>query len=63
MKFSIDILWFDKNFKVITIKENVAPETYPAIFQPSARASYVVEANAGFAKEYNIKTGDTLEIR
>ncbi len=58
MHFALDILWLDKDFRIITIREHVAPDTYPTIFYPSELASYVLEVNEGFVGEHAIKVGD-----
>ena len=50
MKFSIDIIWMDQDKKVVKIKENVKPETYPESFCPEQPALYVLEVNAGVAR-------------
>lgn len=58
MKFPIDIVWFDDSWKIIDIKENIQPETYPEVSTSKEKARYAVEVNAGFAKKYEIKIGD-----
>jgi len=60
MRFSLDIVWMDKNFLVVDIEEGVTPDTYPKLFYPSQEASFVLELNAGQAKEYGITTGSRL---
>lgn len=60
MKFSIDVIWFDENYRVIDIVQGVRPESFPKTFKPPAPAKYVLEVNAGFTSEYEIKIGDTL---
>lgn len=62
MKFSIDIVWLDKNFTVVDIKSRVAPETYPEIFTPDRPALFVLEIPAGTAEDASLKFGDRLEI-
>ena len=58
MNFSIDILWFDEEKKVIDIKQNATPESYPELFYPSAPSLYVLEVNAGFTETHDIQVGD-----
>jgi len=61
---SLDIIWIDANGKVVFINENTKPCKglfCPAI-NPLAKAKYVLEINAGISKEFNIKTGDLVEI-
>ncbi len=58
MKFPIDIIWLDEDYKIIHIEEKVSPESYPKIFYPGEKSLYVIEMNAGFAKKYDIKLND-----
>jgi len=54
MRFSIDIIWLDSEWKVVDIKRNALPESYPDIFTPIKPAKYILEVNAGFVKENSI---------
>lgn len=63
MNFSIDIIWIDGEKKIIDITENVSPETFPKVFRPSKPAKFVLEVEAGFVKENNIKIGDKIQFR
>ncbi len=60
MNYSIDIIWFDKNKKVIHIEESIGPETYPRVFQPVSKSMYVLEVPAKTTKMKEIKMGDQL---
>jgi len=62
---SLDIIWLDKNKKVIFIKHNAQPcEADPCeTFGPSEKAKYVLEINSGLAKEIELKEGNYLEFR
>jgi uncharacterized membrane protein (UPF0127 family) len=62
MYFPIDIAWLDKQFRIIDIKSNVSPNTYPKSFRPEFPALYVLEVNAGFFKTNNIKAGELLRL-
>jgi uncharacterized membrane protein (UPF0127 family) len=62
MHFPLDILWLDKNYKVVHIVKNALPESYPEVYEPSVPARYVIEANIGFADQNNIKIGDIIKI-
>lgn len=63
MKFAIDIIWLDRNFNIVSIAPNVAPETYPdETFAPNAPSLYVLETNAGFAQKNDLKVGQKLDI-
>ena len=61
MRFPIDIMWLDDTGRVTEITENVSPNTYPQIFKPSQPIRYVLELNARFADNFNIKVGDSLK--
>mgnify|MGYP001575727381 CR=1 FL=1 len=62
MNFSIDVIWFDENLKVVFVKENFSPESYPEVAYPSVKALYVLETQAGLAEEHAISIGDELKI-
>ncbi len=60
MKFPIDIIWLDQSKRVIFIKTNVLPSSYPEIFVPNSPAKYVLETSAGFVGENNLKIGNEI---
>lgn len=62
MNFSIDIVWMDEKGKVIFVRENVSPETYPTLFTPPKPALYVLELNAGEARELGLTVGTKVDI-
>jgi len=62
MSFSIDMIWFDANWTVVGIQEDVLPSTYPQVFKPQAPALYVLEVPSGFTLLHNIKIGDSGKI-
>lgn len=62
MKFPLDVVWFDKNLKVVGLKENATPESYPEIFYSPQNALYVLEVGIGFVNEQKIKMGDSAKI-
>lgn len=62
MEYALDIIWADKEGKIVHIEKNVAPETYPKSFSSPVPAWYVIEANAGFVASSSIEVGDDLEI-
>lgn len=62
MNFPIDIVWVDSSFKVVSIEENVKPETYPKVFEPTSPARFVIEANAFFMNSFDVRVGATVEI-
>ncbi len=62
MNFSIDIIWLDKEKRVVDFKKNVDPETYPETFSPSFPARYVLETEAGFVEKNDISVGYHFEF-
>ncbi len=62
MNFSIDIVWIDEKGKVIFVRENVSPDTYPTLFTPPKSALYVLELNAGKAREIGLTVGTKVDI-
>lgn len=62
MNFSIDILWFDKDQKLIHQEQNVSPSTYPSNFCPEGDAKYVLELKAGVVDSLGLSGGDELEL-
>ena len=62
MRFSIDIIWFDANRRLVFVKERAEPSSYPAVFIPSTPARYVLEVPAGFFSLHKLKVGDSFEI-
>ncbi len=62
MNFPIDIAWLDKNKKIIHIEHNVAPDTYPKVFNPPTPSLYVLETNAGVFNSHQINLGTEIEF-
>lgn len=70
MRFSIDIVWIDKNRKVSDISENVRPcmlfKNAPICLLfcntrvPKKKIKYVLEVNSGFVKRHGIKVGSKI---
>lgn len=62
MLFNIDII-FIKDDQVVDIAENMpypTSESNIAGVSPKQKANLALEVNAGWAKKYNIKTGDKI---
>jgi uncharacterized protein len=63
-KIPLDMLFFDRNRKLVSIQADVPPcradpcPTYPT----EAPASYVLEINGGVARKLGVKPGDILEV-
>jgi len=62
MNYSLDILWLDTAGKIVYMKENLSPDTYPITYQSPVPARYVLEVNAGFVDANNISVGDIVHF-
>ena len=60
MHFPIDIIWIDENWLVVGVEREVAPNTFPQIFEPISPIKYVLEINSGEASRLGIDTGSRL---
>lgn len=59
MTIPIDILWLDKNKKIIYMVKEAQPSSYPyTTFKPSKPARYVVELAAGSIEQKRLKITD-----
>lgn len=60
MNYPIDIVWLDKNKKVVYIVKNAKPESYPGeSFSPNDAARYIVEMAGGTVDRKTINIGDS----
>ncbi len=62
MNYAIDIIWVDAENKIVDIKKNATPESYPESFSPKTEALYVIETRVGFVDKNKIKIGDTVTL-
>lgn len=62
MKFPIDIIWIDENLRVVDLKADVPPESYPELFTPRMPSRYVLEVQSGFVEAHKISIGDAIGI-
>jgi uncharacterized membrane protein (UPF0127 family) len=60
MNFSIDMIWMNEDREVITVKTNVAPETFPESFCPESPAKYGLEVVENRAESLEITPGVKL---
>ena len=49
MKFAIDMIWIGKDMRIVDIKANATPQSYPEVFKSRTPALYVLEVPSGFA--------------
>lgn len=62
MNFAIDMIWLDKDKKVIDIKENAQPESYPESFCPRSDAQYILEVPANSAQKWGVERGQVARF-
>ncbi len=64
MKFPIDIVWCDKNKRVVDFVENAMPSARFdfSSFRPKKPSRYVIEFNSGFIKRNKIKIKDVAKF-
>lgn len=63
-RIPLDIIWIDRDRRVVHIKHHVPPcriDDCPS-YSPGAKASYVLEVAAGVAREHGLKQGDLLRF-
>ncbi len=61
MKFPIDIIWFDKDKKIVDLKQNIKKD-YKKLLKPNQKVKYVLETNKGWLDKNNIKVGDQFKF-
>ena len=61
MNFAIDIVWIDENYRVVDIKENISPDTFPQVFYPARETKYVLELPTGAVDKYQIVTDIVIQ--
>lgn len=64
MIIPLDIIWIDKNRRIISIKNDLQPcgiENCPniAVYEP---IKYILEINAGISEKFNFSVGDEVNI-
>ncbi|MBP7837369.1 DUF192 domain-containing protein [Candidatus Saccharibacteria bacterium] len=61
-RIPLDMYWINEKKEIIYIEHNVRPESYPKSFGPAVPALYVLETNAGYAKEHRIHVGQIVQL-
>jgi len=65
MKFPIDIIWIDSNYKIVHIEKNLQPCIFFLLcpsYSPHANSKYVLEVNSNFTTKNNITVGDRVHF-
>lgn len=60
MNFPIDMIWLGEDLRVVYIKKNATPDSYPRTFGPDENSKYVLEVVSGFADKNNLQVGDSV---
>lgn len=58
--FPIDVLWLNKDYKVVDIKENFKP--FSLVAAPKEKAKFVIELPKGTIKNTKTKIGDKISF-
>ncbi len=58
----LDIIFIDKNFKIVDIKQAVPCEDQCSTYRSAKPVKYVLEVNAGFTEKNNIKVDDKVVL-
>lgn len=63
--FPLDLIFIDKNNKIVDIKENFEPckEDPCPTYKSKEKAIYVLEVQGGFVKNNNIRTGIEVKFK
>ena len=66
MRFSLDLVFMDKDKKIIDIKKDVKPISVYLknlrVYHPKRKARYILEIESGLSDEKNLGIGDMLEF-
>ena len=60
----LDLIWINAGKQVVYIQNDAQPCTIAScpVYKPDAPAKYVLEVNAGFSKDHNIKVGTKAQF-
>jgi uncharacterized protein len=62
MLFSLDMIWLDDNKRVVMLKENATPQSYPESFCSDKPSKYVLEVNVGVIRAQGLHVGDSVNL-
>ena len=65
MQFSIDLIWLDRDMRVVDITKDAVPSHSifsSRSYSPKAPAMYVIETCSGFASSSKLKPGNKIKI-
>ncbi len=63
MRFALDILWIDKEKRIVGITQNAQPcvSSCPGL-APDKKVKFILELNSGFVRKNEIKIGELLNF-
>lgn len=61
-RIPLDMYWISSQREIVHIEHSVQPDSYPQRFGAPVPAQYVLETNAGYAKQHGIEVGDTVSF-
>jgi uncharacterized membrane protein (UPF0127 family) len=60
MHFGLDMLWLDPHRKIVAIRQNVQPATYPRVYCTTGQ--YVIELKLGEVARSGLHVGQTVHF-
>lgn len=60
MNFPIDIIWLSSDKKIVYVKKNLSPNTYPQVFGPTINSQYVIEVTSDTVDRLDLSLGQTI---
>jgi uncharacterized protein len=60
MDFDIDVIWLDRDKKIVKIEENIPVESYPNSYSSEKPVKYFIEVNAGWVENNKISLGGNV---
>lgn len=61
-RIPLDMYWINSRKEIVHIEHSVQPSSYPKSFGSQVISQYILETNAGFAKDHGIEIGDTARF-
>ncbi len=63
MRYDLDIVWLNEDFRIVGITQNARADSYPEIFYPPTDILYAVEVPAGFSTAHHLSENQLLVLR
>ncbi len=65
MRFAIDIIWLDKERRIVSIKKNALPSKSfftSEVYKPAKPSRYVLEVKSGDSDRYKMNIGERMQL-